>query len=257
MMELDARLRAFTALDELRFPELALSAYLPTDPGAGRNYYRALLEGLARAEFHKLSEAERAAVDRELPRLLVALEKRRFDCPAVALFSCQPRGFLRIWRLAEPVPGRLGVAENLTLAPIRLQLYERPPALAALVDKHEARLYGLVLDELTELRHLEGTPIRRHKQGGWSATGLQRRQDEHARANLDEVAGVVARLLERDGYRRLILAGPPEARAELRSRLPARALKLVAAEGSVPMYATGNELVRRLRSLDRLPEEVA
>jgi hypothetical protein len=51
----------------------------------------------------------------------------------------------------------------------------------------------------------------------------------------------VAALLRRNGYRRLILAGPREARAELKSLLPASALKLLTAEGAVPLHATGNE----------------
>jgi len=121
------------------------------------------------------------------------------------------------------------------------------------VDKRQARLYGLVLDELTELAHLEGVPIRRHKQGGWSATALQRRQDELARWNLGEVAAQVTSLLGRGGYGRLILAGPREARAALKALLPAFAMRLLAADGPVPMYATGNELSARLRSLDHRP----
>jgi hypothetical protein len=101
-----------------------------------------------------------------------------------------------------------------------------------------------------------GLPIRRHRQGGWSATALQRRQDEHARGNLAEVAAAVCDLLERGGYRRLILAGPPEARCALKGLLPTQALRLLAAEGSIPMYASGNELAARLRSLDHQPQPV-
>jgi hypothetical protein len=51
---------------------------------------------------------------------------------------------------------------------------------------------------------------------------------------------------------RLTLAGPPEAGCALKGLLPAQAVKLVAAEGSIPMYASGNELAARLRSLDRI-----
>jgi peptide chain release factor subunit 1 len=244
------------ALGTLYFPELALSAYLPTDPGAGHSYYRALLDDLARADIHKLTHAERTALQRELPVVVAILEKRRFDCPAVAVFSCRPQKFTSIWRLAEPVPGRVAVADLLDLAPIRLQLFHNPPALAAVVDKRQARLYALILDELTELGRLEGLPIRRHKQGGWSAAALQRRQDEHARWNLGEVAEALAELLGRNAYWRLILAGPLEARAALRSLLPPFALKRLAAEGSVPMYVTGNELAERLRSLAHQPAPV-
>jgi hypothetical protein len=251
MMEARVSLQVLAELSALRFPELALSAYLPTDPGAGHGYYAALLDELTRADWHKLSGRERTALRREIPAIVAALEKRRFDGPAVAVFSSRPRGFVRIWRLLEPLAGRLAVAEALDLAPMRLQLFEHPPTLAAIVDKRQARLYALVLDELAEVGRVEGLPIRRHKQGGWSAAALQRRQDEHARGNLGEVAAAVSGLLRRDGYRRLILAGPPEARGALKGLLPAPALKALAAEGAIPMYASGNELAARLRSLDR------
>jgi Bacterial archaeo-eukaryotic release factor family 10 len=237
----------------MRFPELALSAYLPTDRGAGHNYYRALLDDLAGTDLHELDEAERVALDRELPAVLAALAKRRFSCPTVAVFSCLPRELMHTWRMSDAIPGRIAVADALDLAPIRLQLFEHPPALAVVVDKRQARLYALVLDELVEVGQLEGVPIRSHRQGGWSATALQRREDERVRGNLSEVAGVVADLLERNGYRRLILAGPTEARAELKALLPAPALKLLSAEGAVPMYAAGNELAERLRHLDHQP----
>jgi len=256
MMEADVSPQALTELAALRFPELALSAYLPTDRGAGHGYYRAVLDDLAGADLHKLSGRERSALRRETPAIVASLEKRRFDCPAVAVFSCRPRGLLRIWRLVEPLSGRVAVAGELDLAPVRLQLFAHPPSLVAIVDKHRARLYGLILDELTQVGHVEGLPIRRHKQGGWSAAALQRRQDEHARGNLSDVADAVTRLLERGGYRRLILAGPPEARCALKSLLPASALGLLTAEGSVPMYACGNELAARLRALDRQAQEV-
>ena len=41
-----------------------------------------------------------------------------------------------------------------------------------------------------------------------------------------------------------------------RRAVSARALHLLAAEGSIPMYASGNQLAARLRGLDHLPERV-
>src|SRR5215467_10475870 len=54
---------AVETLEKLRFPELALSAYFPTDPGAGRNYYRALLEDLIKADFHKAGRHRASGAD--------------------------------------------------------------------------------------------------------------------------------------------------------------------------------------------------
>jgi len=255
MKDAHVPLHALSGLAELRFPELALSAYLPADQGAGRAYYRAVLADLVAADLHKHSPAERSALDRELPAVVAALAKRRFACPGVAVFSCRPRGLLRIWRMAEPVPGRIAVGEELDLAPIRLELFERPPALAVAVDKHRARLYVVAGAEVTEISRVEGRPIRRHRQGGGfggrSAAALQRREDEHARANVARVAAAAAELLHRDHYRRLILAGPEEARARLKQQLPASALSLLTAEGALPLDIASGELTERLRCLDR------
>jgi hypothetical protein len=251
MMEANVSPHDLAALAALRFPDLALSAHLPTDPGAGRSHYRTLLGDLARSCLPDLSAPRRLALERELPVVMAALDKHRFDGPAVAVFSCQPARLLRFWRLLEAEPARLAVAERLDLAPIRRQLAQHPPALAAVVDKQEATLYALTLGEVARVVHLEGTPIHRHEQGGWSASALQRREDEHARANLREVAHEMAGLVDREGYDRLIVAGPQEARAMLKRLLPAPALRLGMVEGAFPTYASGNELAARLRDLDR------
>jgi Bacterial archaeo-eukaryotic release factor family 10 len=250
MMERDGSLRALEALEHRRFPQLAISAYLPTDAGGGHFYYRALLEDLARPLLPGLSPGEARAMARERARVETALEKHRFGSPAVAVFSSAPSRFLRLWRLSESTAGRLTLAERLDLAPLRRQLLERPPSLAAVVDKREVRLFAVALDELRELGQLEGLPINHHRQGGWSAASYQRREDEHARWNLGQVARSLERLLLRGGYRRLILAGPPEARAQLRALLSAPARRLLVAEGTAPVHAGWNDLARRLRTLD-------
>jgi hypothetical protein len=250
MMELGGSLRALEALEHRRFPQLALSAYLPTGTGGGHFYYRALLEDLARPALPGLSPREATALARERARVEAALEKHRFYSPAVAVFSSAPSRFLRLWHLSGSTPGRLTLAERLDLAPLRHQLVERPPSLAAVVDKHEARLFAVTLDELRELGQLEGLPINHHKQGGWSAASFQRREHEHARWNLGQVARALVGLQRRDGYRRLILAGPPEARAQLRALLPASARRFLVAEGTAPLHAAWNDLAHRLRTLD-------
>lgn len=237
-------------LERMRFPDLALSAYLSTDAGAGHAHYRVRLQDLSRALEHKLDRRERAALRRELPLAVAALEKQRFDSPTVGVFVHAP-DMAELWRLPLEVPDRLLVAPYLDLAPIRAQLFARPPAIAAVIDKNQARLYSVVLGEISEVATLEGVHINHHRQAGTSSPTLQRREDEHATWNLARVARVLAGLVASGPYRRLILAGPPEARARLKQHLPSRTLRLVAVEAAIPVHARGSEVVRRVRALDR------
>lgn len=241
--------RDIVELEKLRCPELALSVYVPAERGVGPRYFLAQFKDLAHAELHKLDAREQKAFRREEPAVLDALAKRRFESPGLAVFSCTPRGLLQVWRLPEEVGGRMAVADWLDLAPIHRQLAEHPPALAAIVDKQAARLFALTLGEVTELEDLEGIPIAHHEQGGWSAPSYQRREEEHARKNLKQVASAVGRLLERGGYAKLLIAGPPESRALLKEVLDPVAAAALSAEGSIPIFAEPNELSHRLRSL--------
>ena len=229
-------------LEQRRFDELALSFYAPVQRGAGQAYFSAQLKDLVRAGEHKLDQREVAGIRRELPRVVAALSKQRFESASIAVFSGE--GLLSIWRLPDPERARIAVAPGLDLAPIRRQLHGHPPALAVVLDKQVARFYGVVLAEIEELERREGIAISRHHQGGWSATGLQRREDEHMRLNEAAVAETIDRLVARDGYERLVLAGPPEALSELRRHLGESARVLLTGAGALPAYADGNELRR-------------
>jgi hypothetical protein len=218
------------ALAEMRFPERVLSMYVPTDQGAERRRYPAVIHDLVRSALLMLDEPDQIVLGRELSAVQTAFAQRRSNSPAVALFSSGPHGFLRVWHLSDPVPCRLMVGDELDLTPIRCQLLIHPPALAVVVDERHAWLDELVLDELVEV--------------------------ERPHSHLVEVAGAISRLSDRNGHRRLILAGPPEGRAALKLVLPALALGLLTAEASIPMCAAGDELAGLLHSLDRRPAAV-
>ncbi|HZU17381.1 MAG TPA: Vms1/Ankzf1 family peptidyl-tRNA hydrolase [Candidatus Dormibacteraeota bacterium] len=233
----------FAGLEAAVFGRPVLSLYLPLP--SGRPNWRALVGQVAEAEF----ENPPGDLAEELEGVIAELEQRHFECPGLAVFSCRSLGIFQLWRLPEPVPPRLAWAGWFDLEPIRAQLERRPPTLIVVVDKEGARVFSAVLDQTEELLNLEGIEVSRHRQGGWSAADFQRHEDEQARANLASAARAVERLLDRGFHRRLVLAGPPEARAELERLLSPRARAAVALRGRAERRIEGVDLHRSLRRL--------
>lgn len=241
----------FADLQAMSFADLALSAYLA--PGAGATfdarYHRTALKELAHRTETVLGDPELAALRRDLPDALAYLDQLRPPPGlALALFCCTPAGLFRVWRLPADIEAELRIGRRLHLAPIRRLLELHPPALIVVADKERARLFASLLDQVEELAEEEGEPVGRHRQGGWSATTYQRREDAHARANLQAVADLLSRA-DTDFYKRVYLAGPSEARAELLRLLPPDVARRVTGELRVPTYLASGELSERLRHL--------
>jgi len=233
----------FAGLEAAVFERPVLSLCLPLP--RGRPNWRALVDQVVEAEF----ENPPGELAEELEGVIADLEQRHFECSGLAIFSSRPLGIFQLWRLPEPVPPRLAWMNWFDLEPIRAQLERRPPTLIALVDKEGARLFSAVLDQTEELLAVEGVEVSRHRQGGWSAADFQRHEDEQARANLASAARAVERLLSRGFHRRLVLAGPPEARAELERLLSPRARATVTLRGHAERRIEGADLRRSLRRL--------
>lgn len=241
----------FAALQARTFPELALSAYLPAGASAefDAGYHAVAFRELAHRAEPLLGDSEVRALHREVPQVMAYLEGSP-PPPGVplAVFSCWPERFQRAHHLPEDVEAELRIATRLHLAPVRRQLQLHPPALVVVADKERVRIFTSILAEVSELTERVGEPVGRHRQGGWSADIYQRRQDQHARRNLEAVPDLLSRV-RGDFFKRVYLAGPPEARAAVRRLLPQEAARQVVGELRVPYYLGPRDLGDRLAAL--------
>ncbi len=240
----------FQALEDTVYPEWALSLYLPAAPDGSYDsrYHEKVFEQLDRE--HLAGPVDDLTVEvmhRERPRVTAHLRERTVPAgQSLAVFAYEPYGLLRSWCLAEGEPPLLALGTRLHMDPIHRQLATHPPLLIAAADKEEARVYRVLLGEVEQLVSLEGAEVKRHHQGGWSSLSYQRREDQVARQNL----AAVARWLNGHDlgfYARLHLAGPAEARAELKRALSPRVRSRLAAELAIPMYLSPGEMAQRLR----------
>lgn len=130
------------------------------------------------------------------------------------MFSCRSAGFFHLGRLPPEIDSELRNGPRLHLAPIRRILELHPPALVVVADKERLRLFISVLTEIHQVAEDEGAPVDRHRQGGWSAIARQRREDVRVHSNL-AMTGELLSHVDQEFFRRIYLAGPPQARGEL------------------------------------------
>jgi hypothetical protein len=158
---------------------------------------------------------------------LVSRYRDRLGDEALAAFADEQAGLLELIRLPAATEARLEVG-TLLLAPIERLLERFPPALVAVVDKEEARVFGAVLGEVVPLGHPIGLHVKHDKAGGSSASSHQRKAENRAQANLVGFVSTIERELRAGSYQRIYIAGPDEARAEFVKLLPPALRRLVA-----------------------------
>lgn len=175
----------------------ALSVYLPARAeGYDARYYDIVFGDLRHRYRERLGAKELEVMRHELPRLRSHIaELRPAGAAALAGFSETSAGLLELVRLPSRTEERLDVGE-LLLAPALRQLEQFPPSFVAVVDSRQVLTFASVLDELR--------PAGAHR--GPSA--------------LEAAVEEVEQAMSGGTYRRIYLAGPLEARAQLERSLP-------------------------------------
>jgi Bacterial archaeo-eukaryotic release factor family 10 len=227
----------------------AVSVYLPARAeGFDMRHYDIELGQLTRRYRDRLDDEEREIMERELRRLREHLGLvKPAGCPALAGFGDEPVGLLELVKLPSETEARLEVGP-LLLAPIERQLERFPPALIAVVDKEHARLFAAVLDEVYPLEQVHGVEVRRNKAGGTSAPSNQRKADNRTKSNLEKVIDVIGHEVRSGAYKRIFVAGPEEARAELERLMPPPLKRVLAGHlsASIDSSRLQHELRRQL-----------
>jgi hypothetical protein len=237
----------FAAVPSLRrASDHALSVYVPARAeGYDLRFYDIEFGQLRRRYQNRLDDDEREVMERELKRLRERLEVLRpAGCPAMAGFGDEPAGVLELIKLPAESEARLQVGP-LLLVPIERQLERFQPALIAVVDKEHGKLFAAILDDIHPLGEVRGVEVKHHKAGGTSAPSNQRKADNRAKANVERVLQTIDKQMQTGIYKRLFIAGPEEARAELEHLLPPPLKRMLA--GHLSASLDSKELQRELR----------
>ena len=167
----------------------------------------------------------------------------------LVIFSCQAEGLWHPVALPVPVRSRVYTGDVAYLSPLSSLLDDYAPYGVALVDQEGGRLFLIDMGGIVQEEQAKGEPIKRQKQGGWSATRWQRHEERHAFNNLKIVAEALTRFCDRNNCSRLVLAGTEENTARFRELLPHNLQQAFVGTTSLSMTASDPEIVERSREI--------
>lgn len=160
-----------------------------------------------------------------------------------AIFACSPESFLHVYRMgleAEPLVVLDTSPFLLPLARLRDD-YEDYGLL--LLDSQEAQLFVIRSRILEKMSHSSIDLMNKHKKGGWSQMRFNRLRKGAIKSFLTEVKEDVLNLENLQNMRGLVLAGPGDAKNQLKEMLPLQIKDRVIGLLDVPMGTAHAELV--------------
>jgi peptide subunit release factor 1 (eRF1) len=232
----------------------AISLYLDLDPsisptaGDATTRMNSLLDEGAKADGankRELSHDQRQGLKADFERIrsYFANEFRRNGAHGLAVFAA---GMDNIWRplpLTESVPDQVRVGRQLYLAPLVPLVGRGEGALVVMIGREEGQFYRLRAGRLEELADLHDDQPRRHDQGGWSQSHMQRHVDKLAEEHLRSVADELDRLVRRLRGPQVVVIAPEDARADFSKLLSQEARSAIIGWTQARAHAQAPELL--------------
>jgi peptide subunit release factor 1 (eRF1) len=232
----------------------AISVYLDLDPsmvattGDAQTRLNSLLDGAAKTNggrARELSHQQRVALrdDFERIRRYFDVEFQRDGAHGLAIFCA---GLDNVWRplpLTEVVPDGIKVDQLLYLAPLVPLVGRGEGALVLVVSREQGRFYRLRAGRLEDLADYFEEQPRRHDQGGWAQSRLQRHVDELAHDHLRRVADQLDRFVRQLRKPQVVVIAGEETCGELEGLLSQEARKAVAGVAHAEAHAQPPELM--------------
>jgi peptide chain release factor subunit 1 len=230
----------------------AISLYVDLDPAdtptprdTARRVSALLADGHKDALARKHSHEEKEALKHDFGRIERYFEHefQRDGSRGIAVFCA---GLDRVWidlHLPDPVPDGITVQPDFYLAPLASIVGRGGGALVAVVNRERGHLYRLRAGRLQEATDLSEEQPRRHDQGGWSQSRMQRHVDELTAEHFRAVAEEINRRVRARHTTKLVVVCPEEQRAEFAELLSQEARASLAGWASAEAHAGPPELL--------------
>ena len=234
--------------------EPVVSLYLNTDPTAGtKDSYRLRLRNI----FKKVDLPEDGSIIEEY-------FQHQYDWTSrgVAVFSCAPQKYFKVYPLALPVGDLVHVSNRPSVRVLADLLDSYGGYGVVLVDKQGARAFSFHLGELTEQEGVVGAEVKHVKRGGASTVvgarggiaGRNRHMEEIIERNMKDAADFSVRFFEGSHVRRILIGGTDDNVAMFRSLLPKAWQSLIVGTFPMSMTVGHTEVLARTMEVGREAE---
>jgi peptide chain release factor subunit 1 len=146
--------------------------------------------------------------------------KRSEKAKSFAIFSSSPLNFFEGYLLTIEVENQLIVDTSPYIRPLALLEEEWESFAIVLLDHSNAKLYLISSAVISDTKRMHKDIMNKHKKGGCSQMRFQRLRKGAIDQFFKEVAEKLESLLEKEKVRRIILAGPGNAKKEIEDYLP-------------------------------------
>lgn len=142
------------------------------------------------------------------------------EAKAFAIFSSSPKNFFEGYFLPLEVENQLIVDTSPYIRPLALLKEEWESFAIVLLDHSNAKLFLISSAIISDTKSMHKDIMNKHKKGGWSQMRFQRLRKGAIDHFFKEVSEYLEGLLEKENVRRIILAGPGNAKKEFEEYLP-------------------------------------
>jgi peptide chain release factor subunit 1 len=232
-----------------------LSVYLDLRPERQvTRAYRAAFKDLVKAARDGLDEIARRDLETEAAKIESWLEEEPPRGLGLAVFSSTAADLRRVFALPVPVPDRLSFEVHPLVLPLLGVIDDLERFVVALVDKESARILTVFEGAIESVETFTDDVPGKHDQGGPAQARLQRHHETHVVWHVKRVVQRLSELLRDRRFDRLVLAGPEEATAEVRHRLPQELERRLVATVPAQMFATDAEMLQMALDIERRVE---
>lgn len=235
-----------------------LSVYLSLEPGRQPEAaHQTAFKGLVHGVRGGLNDDGRARLDAEAAAVQAWLDREPPQGLGLAIFSCQPAGLWQAHFLPIVVADHVAYEAAPHLTPLLDLLEEHARYAVVLVDKEQARLFTVRLNQIEEERYAHDDVYIDESHTGWDEGKYERQHDALVQRHLKETVARLERLQRRRPFDRLFVGGLTEAASALQRLLPPPLAARLADTFNATVDLTGPELLARTQPLAKRAEREA
>ena len=177
------------------------------------------------------------------------------DTRGVAIFACPTDDVFIPLQLPVTVRPELTIGSRPNLRQLASIKRHHPRVAVALVDAKSARLFELEFGQvLREVDLMDTTVPRRHDQGGWSQSNMQRHVQDHIDRHHKEVAEALGRMVEGGHFELVILSGQDRNLANFRGYLTKRVEERVIGTLHLDIRSSADEVAKAAAEIVEVAE---